>query len=281
MSTAFTEADIEFNNPCWYPFDFQSAAQTSPAADKYSDTTLVVTLNKFMIDPPRCKVAYECSNVERVDGTESKITCADILADGTFNSNEQLLDGTFSFVADYNDYLSGKYPPGVYTVTIKGTASKSIDQVNLSTTFTITLLDPCDPPQSFTVPTLSDTEYMITDDNAAAYTHPTFNIEPFYCVFNYSYQISDLLDEQGQVTTAIQQDATNQRKFNFYYDRDLAPLTQEQTVTVTVTSYSIYGTTSPITEQTSFKVTFTNPCIDDRFVWIEKPTLPDIDYTVH
>ena len=36
VSTAKAEADVEFDNPCWYPFTFESTAQTSPGSNEYT-----------------------------------------------------------------------------------------------------------------------------------------------------------------------------------------------------------------------------------------------------
>ena len=113
---------------------------------RYSDDDVVFTLNKFTIEPIRCKIVYECTEVVRVDGAASKIGCADFVFDGTYDN--QATDGKLTFSAVQNDYLTQKYPPGEYTVTITGTAEKSIDQVTKTATFTLTLVDPCDPPDS-------------------------------------------------------------------------------------------------------------------------------------
>ena len=88
----------------------------------------------------------------------------------------------------------------------------------LTADFEIELKDPCDPPLSLVKSVFTDTEYTITDDDAVPYTHPAFVINPDYCPFNYAYEISDLSDKNGLVTSAITQDSTDEKKFSFYYD---------------------------------------------------------------
>ena len=145
------------------------------------------------MDPSRCKVSYECTSVVRVDGFESKIKCEDFDFDGLYDGGSS--DGILTFVADSNDYESMNYPPGVYTVTITGTAIKSINEIKETATFTLNILDPCDPPTSLSKAEFSDQEYTLTDDDAVKYTHSSFTISPLYCKFRYDYDISDLIDE--------------------------------------------------------------------------------------
>lgn len=67
--------------------------------------------------------------------------------DGTFNGDAT--DGKLTFAPTVADYESNKYPPGVYTVTIKGTATES--GKSDTATFSFTIEDPCDPPNSINV----------------------------------------------------------------------------------------------------------------------------------
>ena len=119
---------------------------------RYSDDDVVFTLTKFTIEPIRCKIVYECTSVVRVDEADSKISCSNFVFDGTYDN--QATDGKLTFSADQDDYLTKKYPPGEYTVTITGTADKSIDQITKTAKFTLTLIDPCNPPVSITSPGL-------------------------------------------------------------------------------------------------------------------------------
>ena len=68
--------------------------------------------------------------------------------DGLFE-DEQQSSGTITFKATVDDYNNNVYPPGKYTVNIVGTATKSKDADNeRSSSFVLTLVDPCDPPLS-------------------------------------------------------------------------------------------------------------------------------------
>ena len=65
VSTATATADVEFDNPCLDPFVFESTDQVNPSQTIYSDTQILFSLNRFTIDPPRCKIAYACTSVVR------------------------------------------------------------------------------------------------------------------------------------------------------------------------------------------------------------------------
>ena len=97
VSTGYTEADVSFNNPCWYPSTFSKTAQTDPDDHRYTNDDVVFTLNPFTIEPVRCQVIYECTSVVRVDGAASTIGCADFVFDGTYNN--QATDGKLTFSA--------------------------------------------------------------------------------------------------------------------------------------------------------------------------------------
>ena len=99
--------------------------------------------------------------------------------------------------------MTKNYPPGEYTVTITGTADHSVDQVTKTATFILTLVDPCDPPDSLISADFTNQEYTITNDSHPDYVHPEFEISPDFCTFEYSYSFSELLDATGQTTTAI------------------------------------------------------------------------------
>ena len=73
--------------------------------------------------------------------------------------------------------------------------------------------------------------------------------------------------------TAITQDDKTSK---FFWDTDGSPLGQTQTVTITGTSYTIYGTSlSPLTDKASFELTFADPCVDTDFVSITEPNQLD------
>ena len=126
VSTATATADVEFDNPCWYPFEFLATSQTNPGSDSYTGNNIVLSLTKFTIDPPRCKIVYECTSVVRSDGADSDISCDNLQKTGLFG-DETAASGTLVFSTDLTDYKNQVYAPGVYVITIRGTATRSTD----------------------------------------------------------------------------------------------------------------------------------------------------------
>ena len=86
----------------------------------------------------------------RVGGADSDISCDDLQETGLFET-EQATTGTLALTATLDNYTDMDYAPGTYTVTIIGTATKS-GQTQTSS-YSFTLVDPCDPPTSLTPPT--------------------------------------------------------------------------------------------------------------------------------
>ena len=124
-----------------------STSQNNPDPDNFSGNEIQFDLTKFTIVPSICPVTYTCTNVVEGDGgTISSVECDDFSFDGVFDGDAT--DGVLTFTASENDYITGNYRPGIYEVTITGTADGSNPLVSTTTTFTIELLDPCDPPES-------------------------------------------------------------------------------------------------------------------------------------
>jgi hypothetical protein len=127
-------------------------------------------------------------------------------------------------------------------------------------------------------PQLNNQVYILTDDSKPSYTVADFSISPDYCPFTYDVVIQPL-NSDGD--SAVTHETNSDKTFEFFYNKDLEPLGKSQTVTVTATSTSKHGTNSDSKELVrSFEVTFKNPCIDERFVKIVHPTLPDQEYVV-
>ena len=104
------------------------------------------------------------------------------------------------------------------------------------------MVDPCDPPNSITSQGLvNPTQYTITDATALPYTHLSFISDPVYCLIDYTYEITEFENSNAVQDSAITQDVDDPTKFSFFYDTDLSPLEETQTVTITATSNSIYG----------------------------------------
>ena len=83
-----------------------------------------------------------------------------------------------------------------------------------------TLVDPCDPPTSVTGEDFTNQSYTLTDEERS-YTHPAFTIEPTFCPFEYTFTVTLLTGDDSAIT----QDTTDETKFLFHYEKDLAPLT--------------------------------------------------------
>ena len=83
--------------------------------------------------------------------------------------------------------------------------------------------------------------------------------------------------------TAITQDSVNEKQFSFFYSESLDPVSESQTVTVTVTTDSVYPTqsTQKLTETEDFTLTFKNPCFDTEYVEIVAPTLANYNSIVY
>ena len=162
-----------------------------------------------------------------------------------------------SLIATSDDYINETYKPGVFKVTITGTAG-SLTQTAV---IEFTLSDPCDPPLSITVASLVDQTYRLADMSAAPYTHADFTVVPDYCPLKYTYSETSLTDSDGNSDTAI---SRTDKTFTFSYNKDdapVSPVAQTQTVTITATSDSKYPTSFPKkSESASFDLDFTDPC---------------------
>lgn len=197
MTTAEAKAVVFFDNPCEDPFEFGVTEQTNPAPGKYSGEDIVFTLNQFHIVPDKCKVRYGCFNVERVDGAPSDISCTDLTFDGEMNF--QPTDGILTFNATPDDYINQTYLPGEYRVTIIGIAYQALVFTSYNVNFVMTLLDPCDPPESLMISAdFVNQEYVITD-NEKSYTHPAVVIAPAFCPFSYEWSETLLSDGSSAV----------------------------------------------------------------------------------
>ena len=62
--------------------------------------------------------------------------------------------------------------------------------VTLADPFVVTIIDPCDKPQSLTAPRVLAQEYTITDD-PKTYQVPVFTPVPAWCAITYSYSVAD------------------------------------------------------------------------------------------
>ena len=95
--------NINFGHPCLLPRNFASVPQDD-IIDNYSETAVTWTLNKFTIEPEKCKVNYECVDpVVRVDGSsDHTMMCSDFNFDGMFDGLGN--DGVGSITAPVSKY---------------------------------------------------------------------------------------------------------------------------------------------------------------------------------
>jgi len=227
-------ANILFDDPCNSLVSlFASTQLDAVKTDRYSGVPVVFQVIPFDIDPPQCRVTYACTSVTDINGQDAEITCSDFTFDGDFNG-QQSTDGKLTITITSDKYTDSVYPAQDYFITITGTAVNSNTQV--TTVLQLTLLDPCDPPNSLVAPALMNQVYTLTDPNAPSYMIGDFTIEPAYCEFTVTYNITPLtLVYQGAPTTAITQSGN---VFDFFYNSELPDMSQKQTVTVTATSTS-------------------------------------------
>ena len=269
--TKEADFDVVFVDPCEDPFTLTSTAQTA-ITDNFSETAQPFDLTPFTVTPSRCEIQYSCDSVTKDGSATTELNCASLGLDGIFNS--EATDGKGSITATQAAYLDGSLTPGVFTFNLVGTvvdATSGVTNESKPTTITVTLVDPCDPPNSVVAPTtpaFADQSYIITDASKD-YTHPDFVVEPLYCPVTYSYVVTDFTDDSSTPASAITRvDET----FTFEYGADLSPVSptaQTQTVTVTATSTSIYTTVNTaVTASDSFDLSFSSPCELSRLTTI-------------
>ena len=172
--------------------------------------------------------------------------------------------------------------PGTYTFTITGYSDKTpqADAQTATATFTWTLLDPCDRPDEIVSdPAPVDQHYTITD-TAKSYTIPAFTITRDYCEVDYVLTFTTLTDDDsGTVYSPISK--TGERTITASFSDTLDPVGKSQTVTLTATSKSKYGTFNANSLTKTYVWTYKNPCLDRNFVNIaESGTLLDQEYVL-
>ena len=90
-------------------------------SDNFSGSPIAINLTPFTITPLRCKVSYACTGVAKEGSATSSIDCDSLTFDGGVNDDDLEL----SFTASSTEYENGDFTPGVYTITITGTADGS------------------------------------------------------------------------------------------------------------------------------------------------------------
>ena len=282
VTSVVSKANIYFDDPCENPSAFNAVSQTSPLTDNYAGQGVESQLIEFEITPNGCKIDYSCTNVKPQDIAQADgiPTCDDFFFDGIMNDDGT--DGNFRFVPTRDDYISGKFKPGTYIVEISGTTavSQETEKANIS----IVLEDPCDPPTITPPADLVDQFYTLTDQAHTDYTTASWTVSPDYCELDYSQDYTRLQD--GDTAVQVKDGSTfgadGAITYAFEYTKDLVPLdpTQTQTVTISATSKSKYGTNDAATAEVDFIVNFKNPCVDTDFVNVVAPDLPELTYAI-
>ena len=128
--------DGDDSDPCDALRNWTSDELAGPPGFNYDEESEI--LFEMQDLTPGCEVKYECQEVFRVDGNPDyqALNCvSDFYQDGN----------SVYFLANQEDYRNGRFAPGEYEVTLKGTAkSDETKQHEVSVKFE--LLDICDPP---------------------------------------------------------------------------------------------------------------------------------------
>lgn len=151
---------------------------------------------------------------------------------------------------------------GVYPIVMKAYFTNySSNFEELKPAFTMTIIDPCDDPASFSPSAPVDQIYTITQ-NAFDYTVPDFVVSPDWCAIDYTYSVADPAGD-----AAITWTSASPLLFTFEQLDDLTlsgPISTVYTITVSATT----GNVVPKTASADFTLTLKNPCIDPMFVTI-------------
>ena len=220
--TAANDFDVVFLNPCIDTSFVQLTAteQANQLEDEYSSSTVTFTYNPFQVSPDICPVTVTCVDVT---GPTTALACQEL------SESNQL-----TWVFTPTDYSVNGLQPGGYTYTFDVSTG---DAPGLTQQFTVelTLVDPCDPPDSLAPVDLIDQSYTITAD-PLPYTHAEFDVQPAYCPLVYTYSIDVLANGDDSAITHTERD------FSVHYVKDLVPLGQVLKVEVTARSRSVYIT---------------------------------------
>lgn len=89
-------------------------------------------------------------------------------------SCQELTNGSLTQSFTESQYVSDGLAPGDYVFTFNVSTDPGDADLTEQFTFTVTLLDPCSPPNSVTAAPLTNQVYTITQNDKADYTHPDF-----------------------------------------------------------------------------------------------------------
>ena len=221
MSSA-TDADtVDYDFPCKDPFSFSASTQTDTAKlDTYSNSPIEWTVTPFDIEPSLCAIEYTCDDVVRADGEAHSMGCDSFNFVGDLD--ELPANNKFSITVPESTYFDGSFPPGEYTIKIRGTTVKADTPRTAVVEFTLTLKDICNPPNTITPPLLySDVEYTITT-TVPDFGVGSWSIEPANCPFDFSATWTTLTPGNNPDTAITFDEGTDQ--FSVDYQFELNPI---------------------------------------------------------
>lgn len=102
-----------------------------------------------------------------------------------------------------NDYINNGVAPGDYVFTFDVSTDPGNAALTEQFTFTVTLIDPCNPPNSITSAAFTNQQITVTQDDYPDYTHPGFVVDPSYCPITLSYDIASITGVNNVGKSAI------------------------------------------------------------------------------
>lgn len=159
---------INFLAPCPSNVRLNANPSQSDIEGTYEED-LLFTLSRLKTVPRgACAIRVECESVEYEDpGVTTSFTCDSFdVIDFYTDDNDAM--GTMQINVPSAAYLSQTFPPGDYEVTLRVTIIGLPSETD-TTSYTLTLLDPCDPPNSLEVETadlIADFDYKLYDPAA-------------------------------------------------------------------------------------------------------------------
>lgn len=214
---------VVYVDPCVNAATITRTLQTDFPSDDYSGRLVQTSINPFTVTPSYCKVNYECNAVRRQDNAPSSLNCNNIdFPNPSTDCHMSTCRITKTFTP--TDYENGTYTPGCYDVEFCGTIASSASSTNDCATVELCLVDPCDPPTSFSVNPFVDQFYSLYDKSDPYYITPSPVIVPSYCLYRTESVYTRFRDFNNIEQTAVLPDTFIDDKWNFEWLIDDSPL---------------------------------------------------------
>lgn len=236
VSQSSANSKLNFGSSCNVATLLATSQINITPSNAYDGQPMVFTLSPFQVDPPICLVTYECISIVGAEASPVTPTCSSF--SGNLNDVSRQLTTSFN----KSDYANVR--PQVYTVTIRGTATKS--GATADATFTFELEDFCLTQATVNRADIPDTSYNIANTSRPTYSHNAFTTSIPECqsVLTYSYTTAGIVN--SAFNTVIENYDTSSRTFTFFYpgndDGPVRPTPQTEQVTVTAVVGTIWGT---------------------------------------